>query len=176
MGKSDSVLIIAVVAAGAYLFFKSKDVVKTQYKIAETAAKTIQDEYIKKGGTYTTTDKNTGERFEQERGFSTQHNTSSFADFMAEQSPIVSIPVWLGTLENSIIDYVSGGIVNPLRTAAESGAEFRIALEKSGDVQRFEDMSLYGRALPSIGEGISRTVFGWSPYEAGQDFAKWWNT
>lgn len=176
MGKGDSTLILIVLAVAGYFILKGKSVVKTQYAGVTTAVQNIQDEYMKRGGTYTTTDSK-GEPLPEDRGFSTQHSTKSFPEFLKKQPLGISIPVFLGTLENSIIDYVSGGTINPMRTATEAGAEFRIALEEGRDVERFETAKdIWGRSLITIGEGFGRTVLGWSPYEAGQDVARWWNS
>lgn len=56
-----------------------------------------------------------------------------------------------------------------LSRAGTAGAEFRSELVASGDEARYEALDPISKGLVTLGEGLSRTFIGWSPYKAGQE-------
>lgn len=63
-----------------------------------------------------------------------------------------------------------------LEGAAAQGVDFRNDLIANSDLQRYQDLNPVSKSLVTLGEGLTRTFTGLSPYEAGVAVKNWWDS
>lgn len=100
----------------------------------------------------------------QDRFWTTQPKDGyeDFGQFLDVNFGVAQLPINLVQIADNALD------IGLLEAAAQDGAEFRIALEERGDVERLEDLNSVERALVLSGQAISGIV-GVPIYEADTD-------
>jgi len=91
-------------------------------------------------------------------------SAGAYTKYVSQMPPIQSTLVKVGTM------------LTPtpiLQRAAEQGVDFKQSLYQNGDLARYEELPGPARELVTIGEGLSRTFMGMSPYEAGRATREW---
>ena len=171
MSAGEAAVIVAAAAGiGYYAYTKllpdAAEAVKEQLEESNKAVtesrNTVYDDYFASGGELTILPEIQAE----DRFWTTQpkEGYEDFGQFLdVNFGSVAQLPINLVQVADNALD------VGLLERAAESGAEFRVSLEQSGDVERFEDLNSIERALVTSGEAITRTFLGESAYEIGQD-------
>lgn len=83
----------------------------------------------------------------------------------------------IGYIPSTMVYY--GNVIAPsslLEGAAAQGADFRNDLIANNDLQRYQDLNPVSKGLVTLGEGLTRTFTGLSPYEAGVAVKNWWDS